>query len=83
MIKTQIQFPDPIYHELKRLSAERDVSLAEIVRKATERYVAQFPPGRDQPGEWQLPPPLNLGGAFLTDPAATRAETLAIEERSQ
>ena len=83
MIKTQIQFPDPIYHDLKRLAAERDLSLAEIVRRATERYVAQFPPGRDKPPGWQLPPPLNLGGDFLTDPEATRAEALAIEERSR
>ena len=81
MIKTQIQFSDPLYHDLKRLAAERDLSLAEIVRRATERYVAQFPAGRDKTPEWQLPPALNLGGDFLADPAAIRAEAVAIEER--
>ena len=82
MIKTQIQFPDPLYHDLKRLAGERDQSMAEVVRRATERYVAQYPPERTPAPRWQLPDALDMGGDFLIDPTPFRAEADAIEMKA-
>ena len=36
MVRTQIQLTDKQSHELKRLAAERRISVAELIRQATE-----------------------------------------------
>lgn len=40
MIKTQIQLPDALYQELKRVAREREMSLAEVLRRGAE-YITQ------------------------------------------
>ena len=52
MIRTQIQLPDELYRRVKRLAAEREMSLAEMTRRglsclsnATRRRGPPKPPG--------------------------------------
>jgi len=43
MIKTQIQLPDDLYHDLKRLAGEKEWSLAETMRRSAEEFLARYP----------------------------------------
>lgn len=43
MIRTQIQFPDPLYRRLKAIAEQWDWALAEVLRKAAEHFVTRFP----------------------------------------
>ena len=38
MLKTQIQLPEPLFNQLKRIAEQRDWSLAELVRRGTRFY---------------------------------------------
>ncbi len=70
MVKTQVQIPDHLYREAKRLAREREMSLAEIMRQGLEYMVRVYPP-RQSSGEWSPPPPRHLG-RFLAPPEAWR-----------
>ena len=55
MVKTQIQVPDHLYREAKRIAEEYEMSFAEVVRRGLERIVRSYP-RRAAPGtEWELP----------------------------
>lgn len=43
MVKTQVQFPDALYRDLKRLAAAKEWSLAETIRRAAEQFLARHP----------------------------------------
>lgn len=58
MIKTQIQIPDELYREAKRVAEEYEMSFAEVVRRSLERALPGYPPRKT---EWQPPEPLSLG----------------------
>ena len=58
MIKTQIQLPDALYREAKRVAADYEMSFAEVVRRSLERALPAYPP---KTGAWQPPEPLSLG----------------------
>jgi hypothetical protein len=60
MIKTQVQIPDHLYHEAKRVAADYEMSFAEVVRRGLERVTSEFP-RRARPGAWTPPAPENLG----------------------
>lgn len=61
MTRTQIQLPDELYQQAKALATDREISLAELVRRGLEReLVSLTPPG--QKGGTELPV-LNLGAA--------------------
>ena len=61
MIKTQVQIPDTLYREAKRIAAENEMSFAEVVRRGLEEIVVHHPPGRQSPREWMPPQPFDLG----------------------
>lgn len=61
MIKTQIQIPDHLYHEAKRLARENELSFAEVVRRGLEEIVRHHPPGRAKPTDWKLPAAFGMG----------------------
>jgi len=65
MIRTQIQLPDGLYHEAKRVAAEREISFAEVVRRGIEYITRVYPTTEDTMGPWSPPAPHHLGG-FLT-----------------
>lgn len=81
MTRTQIQFPDPLYHRLKEIADEQDWSLAEVMRKAAEHFVSRFPERPKSRAAWKFPV-LECGGDFLVDPATLRPEVEAITRRS-
>lgn len=72
MVRTQIQLPDQIYRQAKRIAAEREMTLAEVVRRGVEYMIRIHPPARVERGEWRLPEPLRLG-EFLS-PSSTWRE---------
>lgn len=55
MVKTQIQLPDTLYRDLKRLAATREWSLAETLRRAAEQLLARHPPAADVAAPWSPP----------------------------
>ena len=55
MVKTQIQLPDALYRDLKRLAAAREWSLAETLRRAAEQLLARHPVVPAQSAEWRPP----------------------------
>lgn len=60
MIKTQVQIPDHLYREAKRIAAEYEMSFADVVRRGLEGVVPAFPPRKEPPTAWELPQ-LDLG----------------------
>lgn len=58
MIKTQVQIPDELYREAKRVAEEYEMSFAEVVRRSLERALPAYPP---KSADWQPPEPLGLG----------------------
>ncbi|WP_376690271.1 antitoxin [Wenzhouxiangella sp. EGI_FJ10409] len=60
MVRTQIQLPDELYREAKRIAAEQEISLAEVLRRGLEHMQRIYPPGRGD-GPWQPPAPDALG----------------------
>lgn len=60
MIRTQVQIPDRLYRDAKRISEEQEMTLAEVVRRGLEHMVRTYPP-RDGDSGWWPPPPRHLG----------------------
>jgi len=61
MVKTQIQIPDLLYSEAKRLAEENEMSFAEVVRRGLEEIVRHHPPKRAKAEEWELPAVFEMG----------------------
>ena len=56
MIKTQIQLPDYLYREAKRVAQEREMSLAEVLRRGVEYITRVYPPLiPPQEHAWHIP----------------------------
>ena len=64
MVKTQIQLPDRLYQEAKRVAREREFSLAEVMRRGVEYIVWVYPPTEPQQGPWPPPPEPGSLGSF-------------------
>lgn len=67
MVKTQVQIPDTLFREAKRLAAENEMSFAEVVRRGLEEIIRHHPPGRTRTEDWSLPPPYDLGEALVPE----------------
>jgi hypothetical protein len=61
MTKTQIQLPDPLYREVKRVAREQDWSLAEVLRRGAEYVVRCYPRRKMDKEIWTLPMGRDLG----------------------
>lgn len=61
MIRTQVQLPDELYRDAKRLAREHEVTLAEVVRRGLEHMVRIYPKRNVAPDTWQPPTPHQLG----------------------
>lgn len=53
MIKTQVQIPDELYRAAKRVAKQRELSLAEVMRRGLEYIVGVYPELDDE--TWELP----------------------------
>jgi hypothetical protein len=53
MIKTQVQIPDELYHKAKRVARERELSLAEVMRRGLEYITSVYPEVNGK--EWTPP----------------------------
>lgn len=60
MMRTQVQLPDDLHRAAKRLAAQQEISLAEVIRRGLEHMLRIYPP-RPAGDEWQPPPPRSLG----------------------
>ena len=78
MIRTQINLPDPLYYNAKRVAKQLDWSLAEVIRRGVEQFTAYYPEQKDQ--TWTFPEPFNLG-VPLIDIASLNPEADAIEAK--
>lgn len=79
MVRTQIQFPDPLYKDLKEVAGKKDWSLAELLRRAAEAYLITVKD--DLPAdEWEFPV-LRGSGGYLVDPAKIKPEADVIVNR--
>ena len=61
MVKTQVQIPDALFREAKRLAAESEMSFAEVVRRGLEEIIRHRAPGRCRADNWSLPQAFDLG----------------------
>ncbi|MEI6535077.1 MAG: hypothetical protein WCN98_07050 [Verrucomicrobiaceae bacterium] len=67
MVKTQVQIPDGLFREAKRLAEENEMSFAEVVRRGLEEIIRHHPQGRTRPEKWALPPAHDLGSALVPE----------------
>lgn len=82
MTRTQIQLPEPLFRNLKRIAGERDWSLAELVRRGMEAYVRTCPELTENRKQWTMPV-LRGSGGHLADPSGICVEAEAIDKRSR
>lgn len=73
MVKTQVQIPDALYAEAKRVAEENELSFAEVVRRGLEDVVRHHPPMRGRAAEWAPPEPFDLGKALIPESEWTAA----------
>jgi hypothetical protein len=61
MTRTQIQLPDTLHKQVKRIAEEQEMSLAELVRRGLEHMIRLYGTGQATGPNWALPEPLGLG----------------------
>ena len=79
MIKTQIQIPNEMYRQAKRLAAAHEWSLAELWRRGIEYMLSVYPAPPVRAAAWRFPDPVDLGEA---DPFADPDWRLQYSQRT-
>jgi hypothetical protein len=79
MTRTQIQLPEPLFHQIKRIASARDWSVAELIRRGMEAYVKTIPETEIKQA-WEMPV-LRGSGGHLMDPATVHPESESAEKR--
>jgi hypothetical protein len=59
--RTQVQLPDALYAQAKRVAERHEMSLAELVRRGLEHMVRLYRVDETPVPEWRPPEPLDLG----------------------
>lgn len=67
MEKTPVQIPDMLLGEIKRLAAENEMSLAELLRRGLEDIIRHHPTDRTEAESWELPQVHDLGSALVPE----------------
>lgn len=67
MIRTQVQLPDELYRDAKRVAREHEMTLAEVVRRGLEHMVQVYPRRDEASDTWQPPPPRRLGSFRVSE----------------
>ena len=81
MIKTQIQLPDSLHRDLKRLAEAKEWSLAETLRRGAELLLARHPHIGESALPWFPPQPRDLGWRGLTHDQIHAASLADMEPR--
>ena len=55
MKRTQIQLSDDLYERVKRLAADREMTLTEVVRRSLESFLQRYPAPGHMARPWKLP----------------------------
>lgn len=63
MVKTQVQIPDHLYQEAKRIARDYEMSFAEVVRRGLEQVVAKYPAKATSGKPW-TPPIISPGRGY-------------------
>jgi hypothetical protein len=71
MVKTEVQIPDALFREAKRIASENEISFAEVVRRGLEEIILHYPAGRERASEWAMPPVFDLGEMLAAEEAWT------------
>ncbi len=79
MTRTQIQLPEPLFYQIKRIASARDWSVAELIRRGMEAYVKTISESELQ-NAWSMPV-LRGSGGYLVDPATIHPESDIAEKR--
>jgi hypothetical protein len=66
MVKTQIQIPDDLYRDLKRLAKRKEWSLAETLRRGGEQILEMYPDQVTKSPAWEPPAPQKMGWKNLS-----------------
>lgn len=66
MVKTQIQLPEGLYREIKRLAELKGWSLAETFRRAAEQFLSRHPNPVPRSTAWEPPTSADVGWRGLT-----------------
>ncbi|AYY13075.1 antitoxin [Actinobacteria bacterium YIM 96077] len=61
MIRTQVQLPDELHREARRLAEEQESTLADVIRRGLEYMVRIYPRRADAGARWHPPAPRRLG----------------------
>ena len=83
MTKTQIQLPDALYRDIKRLAASREWLLAETMRRAAEQFLTRHPVVTPPATPWRPPVSDTVGWRGLGHEAVREAALDDIESRSR
>ena len=67
MVKTEVQLPDMLYREARRLAEENRISFTELVRRGVEEFLQHHPRPVRTAGEWRPPTPKDLGQALAPE----------------
>jgi hypothetical protein len=67
MKRTQIQLPDRLYQRLKARAVDEESTLAEVMRKAGEYYLAVHPEAAAMAPHWTPPSPQDLGDFLVPE----------------
>lgn len=87
MVRTQIQLPDSLYRKARDLASQREISMAELLRRGLEYMLSTAGSPCGEAEQWSLPEGHDLGGR---DPFAATdwrlkihmGEQLAVAEES-
>ncbi len=80
MVRTQIQLPEPLYREIKRIARDQDWSVAEVIRRGAEAVVRSYPAGKvPVAAGLGLPPPIQAT-LRIEDPQQLKVQMRADEE---
>jgi hypothetical protein len=80
MTRTQIQLPEPLFLQIKRIASARDWSVAELIRRGMEAYVRTIPESEIKKGVWTMPV-LRGSGGHLMNPEEIHSEVAVVEKR--
>ena len=69
MIRTQVQLPNELYRDAKRIAEEHEITLAEVVRRGLEHMVRVYPRRDAVADSWQPPTPRRLGPFGVSEDA--------------